>query len=223
MSALETMPRGDRSRQRVASIPQGQRNWRRNRPSPPVQCCAGPAGSVIIPGMHHADPHAIIMGNMVQASRKWRKLAQLALAAHGISQAAQSALVWAHRLGGGTRQISLAGYVGIEGTSLVRLLDELSAAGLDRPQGRSERPASENHWLTSGRRASGRADRDRPRDLARPCSRGRRDRPTSMPPFGSAIRSIGAAEAHVQRIVPPGLAAPRRRYPDRGHRTVQGR
>lgn len=70
------------------------------------------------------------MGNMVQASRKWRKLAQLALAAHGISQARASALVWAHRLGGGTRQIALAGYVGIEGTSLVRLLDELSSAGL---------------------------------------------------------------------------------------------
>jgi MarR family transcriptional regulator, transcriptional regulator for hemolysin len=70
------------------------------------------------------------MATMVQASRRWRKLAQMALADHGISQARASALVWVHRLGGGVRQITLASYVGIEGTSLVRLLDELGAAGL---------------------------------------------------------------------------------------------
>jgi MarR family transcriptional regulator for hemolysin len=109
----------------------------------------GSRGSVIICGMHNADPHAIVMGNLVQASRKWRKLAQLALAAHGISQARAAALVWAHRLGGGIRQISLAGYVGIEGTSLVRLLDELSAADLivrkDDPNDRRAKTI----WLTS--------------------------------------------------------------------------
>ncbi|WP_131113856.1 MarR family winged helix-turn-helix transcriptional regulator [Lichenihabitans psoromatis] len=76
-----------------------------------------------------ANRHAVL-STLVQASRKWRKLAQQALAAHDISQARAAALVWVHRLGGGVRQIVLASYVGIEGTSLVRLLDELSAAGL---------------------------------------------------------------------------------------------
>ena len=91
--------------------------------------------------------HAI-MATMVQASRKWRKLAQLALAAHGISQAQASALVWVHRLGGGTRQIVLASYIGIEGTSLVRLLDELSASGLlVRKEDREDRRAK-TIWLT---------------------------------------------------------------------------
>lgn len=88
------------------------------------------------------------MASVVQASRKWRKLAQLALAAHGISQARASALVWVQRLGGGTRQNVLASYIGIEGTSLVRLLDELASAGLvvrkDDPCDRR----AKNIWLT---------------------------------------------------------------------------
>jgi MarR family transcriptional regulator, transcriptional regulator for hemolysin len=100
--------------------------------------------------MDEADTlrHAV-MPALVQAGRKWRKLAQLALAAHGISQARASALVWVRRLGGGVRQIVLAGYIGIEGTSLVRLLDELSAAGLlVRKDDQSDRRAK-TIWLTS--------------------------------------------------------------------------
>lgn len=89
------------------------------------------------------------MPALVQAGRKWRKLAQRALAAHGISQARASALVWVHRLGGGTRQIVLASYIGIEGTSLVRLLDELSAAGLlERRDDLTDRRAK-TIWLTA--------------------------------------------------------------------------
>lgn len=92
--------------------------------------------------------HAVL-ATMVQASRKWRKLAQLALAAHGISQARASALVWVYRLGGGTRQVALASYIGIEGTSLVRLLDELSTAGLlVRKDDPSDRRAK-TIWLTA--------------------------------------------------------------------------
>jgi MarR family transcriptional regulator, transcriptional regulator for hemolysin len=93
------------------------------------------------------ERHAV-MASMVQAGRRWRKLAQVALADHGISQARASALVWVHRLGGGVRQITLASYIGIEGTSLVRLLDELSAAGLlvrkDDPNDRRAKTI----WLT---------------------------------------------------------------------------
>jgi MarR family transcriptional regulator, transcriptional regulator for hemolysin len=93
------------------------------------------------------ERHAV-MATVVQAGRRWRKLAQVALADHGISQARASALVWVHRLGGGVRQITLASYIGIEGTSLVRLLDELSAAGLlvrkDDPNDRRAKTI----WLT---------------------------------------------------------------------------
>src|ERR1700712_556979 len=99
--------------------------------------------------MYQADTsrHAV-MADVVQAARKWRKLAQLALAAHGISQARASALGWVHRLGGGGRPNVLASYIGIEGTSLVRLLDELSGAGLlarkDDPNDRRAKTI----WLT---------------------------------------------------------------------------
>ena len=121
----------------------------RSRGGPRLRFCIvqGTAPCIIV-GMDPPDPHATIMGHLVQASRKWRKLAQLALAAHDISQARASALVWVHRMGGGIRQISLAGYVGIEGTSLVRLLDELSAAGLiERKDDPNDRRAK-TIWLT---------------------------------------------------------------------------
>ena len=100
-------------------------------------------------GMSSADTlRPAVMAHLVQAGRKWRKLAQLALAAHDISQAQGGALVWGHRLGGGVRQIVLASYIGIEGTSLVRLLDELSAAGLlVRKDDPSDRRAK-TIWLT---------------------------------------------------------------------------
>lgn len=94
------------------------------------------------------QPRYSIMPALVQAGRKWHKLAHRALAAHGISQARASALVWVHRLGGGTRQIVLASYVGIEGTSLVRLLDELGNAGLlERRDDLTDRRAK-TIWLT---------------------------------------------------------------------------
>ena len=99
--------------------------------------------------MTDPDARAAIMPTLVQAGRKWRKVAQIALAAHGISQARASALVWVHRLGGGTRQVTLASYIGIEGTSLVRLLDELAASGLlvrkDDPNDRRAKTI----WLTA--------------------------------------------------------------------------
>jgi MarR family transcriptional regulator for hemolysin len=49
---------------------------------------------------------------------------------HGVSEAASSPLLWINRLGGNVRQTALADAIGIEGASLVRLLDELQASGL---------------------------------------------------------------------------------------------
>ena len=66
----------------------------------------------------------------IQTSRAWRQLADAALAPLGLSYSAAQPLILVQRLGGAPRQTALAGAVGIEGPSLVRLLDQLSAAGL---------------------------------------------------------------------------------------------
>jgi MarR family transcriptional regulator, transcriptional regulator for hemolysin len=68
--------------------------------------------------------------NLVQAARDWRRLAARTISGDNVSEACAVALLWAARLGGGVRQVILADHVGIEGASLVRILDQLCAAGL---------------------------------------------------------------------------------------------
>ncbi|MGO4306248.1 MarR family winged helix-turn-helix transcriptional regulator [Cupriavidus sp. RAF12] len=71
-------------------------------------------------------------GQLMLAGRQWRQISQAAVTAHGISAAAAAPLLFVRRLGGGVRQVTLADYVGVEGATLVRLVDQLSAAGLIR-------------------------------------------------------------------------------------------
>ena len=66
----------------------------------------------------------------IHTSRAWRQLADTALAPLRLSYSTTQPLLFVHRLGGAPRQTALAAAVGIEGPSLVRLLDQLSAAGL---------------------------------------------------------------------------------------------
>jgi MarR family transcriptional regulator for hemolysin len=68
--------------------------------------------------------------NLLLAGRQWRKIARQVAAEHGVSEAASAPLMWIERLGKDVRQNALADAVGIEGASLVRLLDELQASGL---------------------------------------------------------------------------------------------
>jgi MarR family transcriptional regulator for hemolysin len=68
--------------------------------------------------------------NLLLAGRQWRKIARHVAAQHGVSEAASAPLLWIERLGSDVRQNALADAVGIEGASLVRLLDELQANGL---------------------------------------------------------------------------------------------
>jgi MarR family transcriptional regulator for hemolysin len=68
--------------------------------------------------------------NLLLAGRQWRKIAREVAAQHGVSEAASAPLLWIERLGADVRQNTLADAVGIEGASLVRLLDELQANGL---------------------------------------------------------------------------------------------
>jgi len=71
-------------------------------------------------------------GQLMLAGRQWRQISQAAVTAHGISAAAAAPLLFIRRLGGGVRQETLADYVGVEGATLVRLVDQLSSAGLVR-------------------------------------------------------------------------------------------
>ena len=69
--------------------------------------------------------HALLL-----AGRQWRRAADGVAQAHGLSDATALPLVMIDRLAGAPRQTVLAEAVGIEGPSLVRLLDQLAAAGL---------------------------------------------------------------------------------------------
>lgn len=80
--------------------------------------------------------------------KQWRRLVEDALAVHGMSEAKSAPLVWLSRLGGGLRQVELAAYVGVEGPSLVRVLDHLCDAGLlVRKEDTTDRRAK-RLWLT---------------------------------------------------------------------------
>ena len=80
----------------------------------------------------HEDAYLLrdLTRDLLLAGRLWRKMARQAASEHGVSEAASSPLLWIGRLGENVRQNVLADAVGIEGASLVRLLDELQASGL---------------------------------------------------------------------------------------------
>jgi MarR family transcriptional regulator, transcriptional regulator for hemolysin len=73
-----------------------------------------------------------VSSTLVVAARKWRRTTHGALTAYNVSEACAAPLLTAGRLGEAVRQVTLAEQVGIEGPSLVRLLDQLCAAGLVR-------------------------------------------------------------------------------------------
>jgi MarR family transcriptional regulator, transcriptional regulator for hemolysin len=73
-----------------------------------------------------------VSSTLVLAARKWRRTSDGMLSAYNVSEACSTPLLVAGRLGEAVRQVTLAEHVGIEGPSLVRLLDQLCAAGLVR-------------------------------------------------------------------------------------------
>ncbi|MGV1757846.1 MarR family transcriptional regulator [Rhizobium sp. P44RR-XXIV] len=90
----------------------------------------------------------IFTANLLTTGRQWRRVVDLALSSYGISEAAAAPLLWIGRLGGGVRQVAIATYVGIEGPSLVRLIDQLESMDLvirkDDPTDRR----AKGLWLT---------------------------------------------------------------------------
>lgn len=75
--------------------------------------------------LRQAYTHALLL-----AGRHWRRAANFVAEAHGLSDATALPLVLIGRLETEPRQNTLAEAVGIEGPSLVRLLDQLEAASL---------------------------------------------------------------------------------------------
>jgi MarR family transcriptional regulator, transcriptional regulator for hemolysin len=90
--------------------------------------------------------------DLLLTGRLWRKIARAAAAQHGVSEAASAPLIWIERLGENVRQNVLAEAIGIEGASLVRLIDELQASGLiTRAPDPSDRRANAINLTPRGR------------------------------------------------------------------------
>ncbi|WP_341317947.1 MarR family transcriptional regulator [Paraburkholderia sp. IMGN_8] len=73
-----------------------------------------------------------VSSTLIVAARKWRRTSHGVLTTFNVSEACATPLLTASRLGEAVRQVTLADLIGIEGPSLVRLLDQLCAAGLMR-------------------------------------------------------------------------------------------
>ncbi|MGH1573294.1 MarR family winged helix-turn-helix transcriptional regulator [Methylobacterium sp. P31] len=78
-----------------------------------------------IPRLRQAYTHTLLL-----AGRQYRRAANAVAETYGLSDATALPLILIGRLDGEPRQNALAEAVGIEGASLVRLLDQLGAAGL---------------------------------------------------------------------------------------------
>lgn len=88
---------------------------------------------------------------IARLARLWRREADQALADHGLSQATAHPLRALSRRGKCMRQGALADEMGIEGPSLVRLIDLLQAEGLvERREDPTDRRAKTLHLTPQG-------------------------------------------------------------------------
>ncbi|OSQ43324.1 transcriptional regulator [Thalassospira sp. MCCC 1A01428] len=69
---------------------------------------------------------------LINTARKWRREIDHALQAHGLSQTTALPLIVLHRRGGTVRQGAIAEEIGVEGPSLVRVIDALEADDMVR-------------------------------------------------------------------------------------------
>ncbi|MDB5518181.1 MAG: transcriptional regulator [Tardiphaga sp.] len=98
-----------------------------------------------------ASIHAEIGLLISRIGRLWRREADQALAAHGLSEATALPLMVLSRRGKSVRQGVLAEEMGIEGPSLVRLIDLLQAEGLvERREDPTDRRAKTLHLTALG-------------------------------------------------------------------------
>ena len=95
--------------------------------------------------------HAEIGRLITRLGRMWRRESDQALSDHGLSYATAIPLLVLSRQGENVRQGVLADELGIEGPSLVRLIDLLEAEGLvERREDPSDRRAKTLHLTKAG-------------------------------------------------------------------------
>lgn len=95
--------------------------------------------------------HAEIGRLIARLGRIWRRESDQALSDHGLSYATAIPLLLLSRQGENVRQGVLADELGIEGPSLVRLIDLLQAEGLvERREDPTDRRAKTLHLTTTG-------------------------------------------------------------------------
>ena len=98
--------------------------------------------------------HRRIGIRLVGLARRWRQALDARLSSAGLSDATWAPLVHLHSLGDGISQSQLAASVGLDGSSLVRLLDILvEQALIERRPDASDRRVKLVHLTPAGRRA----------------------------------------------------------------------
>lgn len=94
---------------------------------------------------------AVLTTHMLVIHRAYRAAADTALADYGLSQATAWPVIWVGRLGDGVRQGVLAEAMGVEGPSVVRVVDQLESAGLiERREDPLDRRAKTLHLTQAG-------------------------------------------------------------------------
>ena len=102
--------------------------------------------------MLRAPKECAFTNDLLRLARLYRGEIDRALARHGLSEARALAVLYVARLGDGVRHGVLAESLGIEGPSLVRLLDQLCASGLvERRDDPNDGRAKTLHLTRSGR------------------------------------------------------------------------
>jgi MarR family transcriptional regulator for hemolysin len=101
----------------------------------------------------------LLTGAFVHLARRYRAHANATLRALGLSDATAVPVLFLSRLGDGVRQKDLADEVGLEGPSLVRLLDQLQSAGfVTREEDPEDRRAKLLRLTESGRALAAEAE-----------------------------------------------------------------
>jgi MarR family transcriptional regulator for hemolysin len=99
--------------------------------------------------------------DLILSGRLWRKMTRDLSARYGIAEAGAGPLIWIGRLGENVRQNALAERCGIEGASLVRILDDLQKAGfVTRTPDPADRRANLLQLTDAGRQVLGGIETD---------------------------------------------------------------
>ncbi|MGR0186618.1 MarR family winged helix-turn-helix transcriptional regulator [Azospirillum aestuarii] len=133
--------------------------------------------------------------HLFRAAHLWRREANKVLAESGFSSSVISPLMLLNELGDGMRQRELAEEMGVEGPSLVRLLDSLEAAKLvERREAPDDRRAKTLHLTEEGRDLLARVNAAL-NDVRRRLLQG-----ASAPEIAGAVRVMAAIESNARAM-----------------------